>query len=483
MKQACFMKLFTNMARRKKSDTDSQSTGGLGDFGSAISALCEEKGISKERVIETIEAALAAAYKKDYGKKGQNIRAEFKEKTGDTKFFLVKEVIDETTREFVDEKEDGDKEAASHEIVPRSEAGEETERLSRYNPERDLTLEEGRKLKKDAQVGDIIELELETKSDYGRVAAQTAKQVIIQRIREAERDSMYDEYKDKEGEVISGVVQRIEGRNVFIDLGKSIGVLFPSEQVERESYRIGQRLKVYIAKVEAGSKGPGITLSRIHPQLVQKLFELEVPEIFSGTVEIKEIAREAGERTKIAVSSTEEGIDPIGSCVGQKGTRVQAVIDELGGEKIDIISWNDDVAKFIAAALSPAKVLRVNVSESKKEAEVMVPEDQLSLAIGKKGQNVRLAAKLTGWKIDIIGTKPEEEAKGKEAIADNIAPEISEEVKKEESQEVEKVEEGVVEILGAAEEPVREASAVADAGGKKTKAKKKVVKKKEKETE
>jgi len=484
MKQACFMKLFTNMARRKKSDTDSQSTGGLGDFGSAISALCEEKGISKERVIETIEAALAAAYKKDYGKKGQNIRAEFKEKTGDTKFFLVKEVIDETTREFVDEKEDGDKEAASHEIVPRSEAGEETERLSRYNPERDLTLEEGRKLKKDAQVGDIIELELETKSDYGRVAAQTAKQVIIQRIREAERDSMYDEYKDKEGEVISGVVQRIEGRNVFIDLGKSIGVLFPSEQVERESYRIGQRLKVYIAKVEAGSKGPGITLSRIHPQLVQKLFELEVPEIFSGTVEIKEIAREAGERTKIAVSSTEEGIDPIGSCVGQKGTRVQAVIDELGGEKIDIISWNDDVAKFIAAALSPAKVLRVNVSESKKEAEVMVPEDQLSLAIGKKGQNVRLAAKLTGWKIDIVGAKAEAEKTEEKAEEQPVAeatPEISEEVKKEESQKVEEVEEVVAEISEAAEEPVRDASAVADAGGKKTRAKKKVVKKKEKE--
>jgi len=472
------------MARRKKSDTDSQSTGGLGDFGSAISALCEEKGISKERVIETIEAALAAAYKKDYGKKGQNIRAEFKEKTGDTKFFLVKEVVDETTREFVDEKEYSDKEAASHEIVPRSETGEEMERLSRYNPERDFTIEEGRKLKKDAQVGDIIELELETKSDYGRVAAQTAKQVIIQRIREAERDSMYDEYKDKEGEVISGVVQRIEGRNVFIDLGKSIGVLFPSEQVERESYRIGQRLKVYIAKVEAGSKGPGITLSRIHPQLVQKLFELEVPEIFSGTVEIKEIAREAGERTKIAVSSTEEGIDPIGSCVGQKGTRVQAVIDELGGEKIDIISWNDDVAKFIAAALSPAKVLRVNVSESKKEAEVMVPEDQLSLAIGKKGQNVRLAAKLTGWKIDIVGAKAEAEKTEEKAEEQPVAeatPEISEEVKKEESQKVEEVEEVVAEISEAAEEPVRDASAVADAGGKKTRAKKKVVKKKEKE--
>jgi len=386
------------MARRKKISDETQA-GGLGDFGSAIAALCEEKGISKERVIETIEAALAAAYKKDYGKKGQNIRAEFSEKTGDTKFFLVKEVVDETTREFVEEEPVDEKEkkerpefvenAKTKKEIPGAEAIESEERLPRYNPERDFTVEEAVKLKDDAQIGDIIELELETKSDYGRVAAQTAKQVIIQRIREAERDSMYDEYKDKEGEVISGVVQRIEGRNVFIDLGKSIGVLFPSEQVDRESYRMGQRIKVFIAKVEAGSKGPGITLSRIHPQMVQKLFELEVPEIFAGTVEIKAIAREAGERTKLAVASTEEGIDPIGSCVGQKGTRVQAVIDELGGEKIDIILWNDDVAKFIAAALSPAKVLRVNVKEAKKEAEVLVPEDQLSLAIGKKGQNVR----------------------------------------------------------------------------------------------
>jgi transcription termination/antitermination protein NusA len=478
------------MARRKKI-SDETPTGGLGDFGSAIAQICEEKGISKERVIETIEAALAAAYKKDYGKKGQNIRAIFNEKTGDTKFFLVKEVVDETTREFVEVEsdEEADKKdkaevtgaAKRHLEVPGAEAIESEERLPRYNPERDFTLDDAQEIKEDAQVGDIIELELETKSDYGRVAAQTAKQVIIQRIREAERDSMYDEYKDKEGEVISGVVQRIEGRNVFIDLGKSIGVLFPSEQVDRESYRMGQRLKVYIAKVEAGSKGPGITLSRIHPLMVQKLFELEVPEIFAGTVEIKAIAREAGERTKIAVASTEEGIDPIGSCVGQKGTRVQAVIDELGGEKIDIISWNDDVAKFIAAALSPAKVLKATVKEAKKEAEVLVPEDQLSLAIGKKGQNVRLAAKLTGWKIDIIGAKadgqPAADAparnagdaggallageavkkEGEEAIL-----EAPEDVKKEEAKEASPAEE--------VKEPARIATQ-SDAGGKATKKK------------
>jgi N utilization substance protein A len=241
---------------------------------------------------------------------------------------------------------------------------------------------------------------------------------------------MFEEYKNREGEIIGGVVQRIEGRNIFIDLGKSVGVLFPSEQAPNENYRVGQRLKVYLAKVEAGSKGPGITLSRIHGEMVRRLFELEVPEIFAGTVEIKSIAREAGERTKMAVFSSEEGIDPIGSCVGQKGTRVQAVIDEIGGEKIDIILWNEDIAKFIAASLSPAKVLKVEIKEDLKEATVSVPEDQLSLAIGKKGQNVRLAAKLTGWKIDIIGVKPvaavsedenseEESAEGKKEIAKN----------------------------------------------------------------
>jgi transcription termination/antitermination protein NusA len=481
------------MARKKHKNTEETGAGGLGDFGSAIAALCEEKGISKERVIETIEAALAAAYKKDYGKRGQNIRAIFNEKTGDAKFFLVKEVVDETLREFVEPEElEAEKEARSETpgsvparaTFPGAEAIEDEERLPRYNPERDLTLEEAQAIKEDTAVGDIIELPLEAKKDYGRVAAQTAKQVIIQRIREAERDSMYDEYKDKEGEVVSGVVQRIEGRNVFIDLGKSIGVLFPSEQVERESYRTGQRLKIYIYKVEAGSKGPGITLSRVHPLMVQKLFELEVPEIFAGTVEIKAIAREAGERTKIAVASTEEGIDPIGSCVGQKGTRVQAVIDELSGEKIDIILWNDDVAKFIAAALSPAKVLRVTVKEAKKEAEVLVPEDQLSLAIGKKGQNVRLAAKLTGWKIDIAGAKADGEAVKPESEKETT-PKTPEDVKKEDDKEISPTEE--VKKLVRNTTPARSDAASSGepsvTGGEATKKKLKKKSKREEKTE
>jgi len=437
------------MAKRKKANDNQDASSGQGDFGNAIAAICEEKGISKDKVIETISAALAAAYKKDYGKKGQNIKAIFNEVGGDTKFFLVKEVVDETMREFVaDEEKEEEGEIkkkgvkAKKEEVAAEVVGDEEEKLPRFNPERDLTLEEAKKIKKDAKIGDVIEIELENKKDYGRVAAQTAKQVIIQRIREAERDAMYDEYKNREGEVISGVVQRIEGRNVFVDLGKSVGILFPSEQIERENYRVGQRIKVYVEKVDAGTKGPGITLSRVSPDMVKKLFELEVPEIFAGTVEIKAIAREAGERTKLAVFSSEDGIDPIGSCVGQKGTRVQAVIDELSGEKIDIIAWNDDIAKFISASLSPAKVLNVEVNEEKKEAVAVVPEDQLSLAIGKRGQNVRLAAKLTGWKIDINGVKAdgekiedEAEKKLEEKAEEKKAEEKTEEAAKEADKE------------------------------------------------
>lgn len=417
------------MARKKvvKEEEVENTVGGMGDFGSAITALCEEKGISKEKVIETISAALAAAYKKDYGKKGQNIRAEFDVVSGGTKFYLVKEVVDATTREFVKEKEEGEEEEKykreERPAFAEAMAGEE-EKLPRFNAERDLILEDAKKIKKDAVVGDIIEAVLPEEKDYGRVAAQTAKQVIIQRIREAERDSMFEEYKNKEGEVLSGVVQRVEGRNVFIDLGKSIGVLFPHEQVERETYRIGQRLKVYLESVDAGNKGPGLVLSRTHPEMVKRMFELEVPEIFAGTVVIKAIAREAGERTKVAVMSTEEGIDPIGSCVGQKGTRVQSIIEELNGEKLDIILWNEDPAKFVAAALSPAKALRVDLHEDEQRAEVLVPEDQLSLAIGKRGQNVRLAAKLTGWKLDILGAG--EVAESSEEKPDEVVEEKNE---------------------------------------------------------
>lgn len=399
------------MSKKKINHLTQSQSGRLGEFGSAIAQIAEEKGISKEKVIETVEAALAAAYKKDYGKKGQHIKALFDEITGNVKFFKLFEVVDETTRDFKleekDNKEINKQKKRSNKLVKENVLNEE-EKIPRFNSERDIVLTEAKKIKKGVKVGDILEIELESKSDYGRIAAQTAKQVIIQKIREAEREAMFKEYKEKEGKIVSGIVQRIEGQTVFIDLGKSTGVLFPSEQIETERYRVNQRLKVYLLKVESDPKGPGITLSRANSEIVRKLFELEVPEVFAGTVEIKAIAREAGMRTKIAVFSKEEGVDPIGSCVGQKGTRVQAVIDELGGEKIDIIEWSENAEKFISAALSPAKVLSIELDEENKTAKVKVPSDQLSLAIGRRGQNVRLAAKLTGWNIDVVGENLEE---------------------------------------------------------------------------
>jgi N utilization substance protein A len=437
--QVYFIFNLRNMPKKKivkvKDEAAEESgslSGRLGEFGSAVMQIAEEKGISKERVLEVVEAALAAAYKRDYGKKGQIIRASFDEVSKEAKFFLVKEVVDETTREFVKESEEetndeypaiDDKAGKAYktsETVDKKEGKDdlsavalaEEERLPRFNPERDMLIDEAKKLKKGIKLGETIDLPLETHDEFGRVAAQTAKQVIIQRIREAERETMFEEYKEKEGQVVNGTVQRVEGRNVFVDLGKSIGILFPSEQIEGENYRIGQHLKVYLVRVESDTKGPGLLLSRSHPEMVRHLFTLEVPEIFTGTVEIKAIAREAGSRTKIAVFSAEEGVDPIGSCVGQKGTRVQAIIDELGGEKIDIIEWKEDAEKFISAALAPAKVLNVKLNEKEKYALVTVPQDQLSLAIGKRGQNVRLAAKLTGYKIDVTSSGEENQESG-----------------------------------------------------------------------
>ena len=416
------------MATRKVIDgpeAGESLSGRLGEFGSAVMQIADEKGLSKDRVIEVVEAALAAAYKKDYGKKGQVIKAKFDDVMKVASYFLVKEVVDETTREFVSEEE-----AEEGEVAPERHGHEEVvdeDRLPRFNSERDLTLEEARLIKSDAQVGDTLELPLEAHEEFGRVAAQTAKQVVIQRIREAERETMFEEYKEKEGQIVNGIVQRVEGRNVFIDLGKSVGVLFPSEQVEGERYRVGQHLKVYLVRVEEDTRGPGLLLSRTHPEMVRHLFSLEVPEIFTGTVEIKAIAREAGSRTKIAVTTSEEGVDPIGSCVGQKGTRVQAVIDELGGEKIDIIEWSSDTRQFITAAMSPAKVVSVELFEDENRALVKVPEDQLSLAIGKRGQNVRLAAKLSGWRIDVVGNDKSSVAEEEMTDTDTVDVEGGEE--------------------------------------------------------
>ena len=392
----------------------------------AVKQIAEEKGLKEEQILEAIESAIAAAYKKEYCKKGEIIKAKFDPKTGDLKFWKVKTVVDESTVRILtdeeaqeeaerekQEKSERETEKGTGESVPTnsryaegsSEARDysetEEEKLPRYNPDRHILISEAKDVKKDVKLEEDITFPLEEHRDFGRIAAQTAKQVILQKIREAERESVKTEFLDKEGTIISGIVQRMERGNVFVDLGRAMGIMFYNETIPGEYYRIGDRLRFYVVAVQdEEGKRPGIVLSRAHPNFVSKLFELEVPEIAEGLVEVKTIAREAGSRTKIAVFAKEEGIDPIGACVGQRGTRVMAVNNELGNEKIDIIEWHEEPEKFIGASLSPAKVREVEILQ-RREAKVFVPEDQLSLAIGKDGQNARLAARLTGWKIDI----------------------------------------------------------------------------------
>ncbi len=356
----------------------------------AIEQVSEEKGINPDRVMEAIESSIAAAYKKEYEKKGEVIKAKLDTKTGELKFWQVKTVVDDTMVRM---------DAGDEEEVAVTDLAE-SEKLPRFNADRHMTIDDAKKIKKDVAVGDELEFALESHEEFGRIAAQAAKQVILQRLREAERDSIITEFKGREGEIVSGLVQRFDRGNVFVDLGRATGMMLYNEAIPGEHYRIGERLKFYIAAVQDDARMPGILLSRSHPQFVAKLFALEIPEIADGSIEIKAIAREPGSRTKIAVMSKTEGIDPVGSCVGQRGTRVMAVSNELGQEKIDIIEWSDDPARFIAAALSPAKVEEVEMLQD-REVRVYIPNDQLSLAIGRGGQNVRLAAKLTGWKIDV----------------------------------------------------------------------------------
>ena len=381
-------------------------------FLSAIHQIAEEKGISEEKIVETIQLAIAAAYKKDYGEKGQIIKSKLDPETGEIKITQIKYVIEGADEEgYVTgplpqklEEDYGERKFKTRE--GEKPETEEDENKLKYSPEKHIFLEEAKAIDKKLKVGDELITPLETKTEFGRIAAQTAKQVVIQKLREIEREVVFEEFKKKEGEAISGVVQRREGLMVFIDLGKTNGILPPPEQLENDNYRIGQRFRFYIVKVEETPRGPVVLLSRSHPRLIAKLFEFEVPEIETGSVEIKAIAREAGSRSKIAVVSKEEEIDPIGSLVGQKGVRVQTVINELSGEKIDIIEWNEDAAKFIANALSPAKIVGIKILDATRQhALAEVSDDQFSLAIGKKGQNVRLAAKLTGWRIDVRSSK------------------------------------------------------------------------------
>ncbi|MBQ7477480.1 MAG: transcription termination/antitermination protein NusA [Selenomonadaceae bacterium] len=344
----------------KKSKAKDEGQG----FLEALKELGREKGIAPEILFDAIEAALISAYKRNFGS-AQNVRVSLNRDTGSYHVYAIKTVVEEVENDVTE-----------------------------------ISLGQARAIKPDYEVDDIIEIEV-TPANFGRIAAQTAKQVVVQRIREAERGIIYEEFMSRESDIITGLVQRVENRNVFIDLGRTEAVLTPAEQIPTETYNHGDRIKAYIVEVKKTNKGPQVVVSRTHPGLLKRLFELEVPEIQEGVVEIKSVAREPGMRSKIAVYSKDENVDPVGSCVGQKGMRVQAIVDELGSEKIDIVKWNEDSAKYIANALSPAKVVSVAVNEEEKVSRVVVPDYQLSLAIGKEGQNARLAAKLTGWKIDI----------------------------------------------------------------------------------
>lgn len=363
---------------------------------SVLGELEDERGIPRTKVIEAIEAALATAYKKEYAKKGQVIRAHIDMDAGTTEFSQVKTIVDETNVRFVEEDEE------EVEPEPTVDAdGNVVEPLPRYNPEQHIKLEDAKFIKRDASVGEELIFPLESRDDYGRIAAQTAKQVIIQKIREAEKVSVVAEFGARQGEIISGTVQRMERGNLYVDLGRATGILPYDEQIPGERFRQGERIRALLYQVEESPRGIYLRLSRAHPDFLKKLFEMEAPEVASGVVVFKSIAREAGSRSKVAVASSDAHVDPVGSLVGQRGVRVSTVTSELGGEKIDIVEWSEDTKHFIEEALSPARILEVELDEAEHKATIKVAEDQQSLAIGRGGQNVRLAAKLTNWRLDI----------------------------------------------------------------------------------
>ncbi len=415
-----------------------------------IDQLEEERGIPRGKMLEAIESALATAYRREYGKRGQIVRAHFDLNTGTVSFYQVKIVVDPS--EVRMEEDEGDA-AAEHAEMRKEIRGQHIKdepvvptiegEIVRYNPEHHIFLEDARLIKSGVALADELTFPLEEKNDFGRIAAQTAKQVIIQKIREAEKESVVQEYGAKEGEIVSGSVQRFERGTLFVDLGRATGVIPYDEQIPGERYRPGERIRAYLFSVDEGTRGVYLKLSRSHPKFLEKLFELEVPELASGAVVIKAIAREPGSRSKIAVYAEDQHIDPVGSMVGARGVRVSTVMSELGGEKIDIIEWSAEEQRFLEDALSPAKVLSVSLNPETRTATVEVTEDQQSLAIGRGGQNVRLAAKLTGWRIDIksIGAPTEEtaeleaEKEGAEEIAEALEAEGAPEVAMEQAPE------------------------------------------------
>lgn len=368
----------------------------------AVLGEFEDRGISRETMIEAIESAMATAYKREYGKRGQVIRAALDLNTGTISFEQVKTVVDDTTVRFPAPDEETE-EPTHHTHTFHNEEEQLAEgELPRFDSEKHILIADAKLIKRGAEVGEEIIFPLEPQDDFGRIAAQTAKQVVIQKVREAEKLSMMEEFGERKGQIVSGIVQRMERGAIFVDLGRTTGIIPYEEQIPGERYRMGERIRAYLYAVEEGFRGVYLRLSRAHPKFVVKLFEMEAPELASGAIEVKALAREPGSRTKIALSSKEAHVDPVGSLVGQRGVRVSTVMSELGGERIDIIEWNDDPKEFVKEALSPATPLEVVLDEADHRASVTVSEDEQSLAIGRGGQNVRLAAKLTGWNIDIV---------------------------------------------------------------------------------
>lgn len=376
----------------------------MSEISKAIQIICDEKKLDYATVLEAVETALGAAYRKDYGNRQQNIKVKFDPETGDMQMWDVKTVVEDIPEEEL--------EKAQEEMTRRREEAQKENRelteeeiadLPHFNPKTDLMLTPAKEFNKKAKVGDVLEIPLEIPGDFGRMAAQTAKQVIIQKLREAERTTVFNDFKDQEGQIVQGIVQRRDRTGmVIVDLGKITGIVPANEQIMREQYRPGLRLRFYVLSVSLGVRGPEIILSRSNKKMVETIFTQEIPEIASGVVEIKGIARDAGNRSKVAVKTDDESIDPIGSCIGQRGSRITTIIDELGGEKIDVIQYNEKASEFIKHALSPAKIAQVELNEEEKTATAKVAADQFSLAIGRSGQNVRLAAELTGWKITVV---------------------------------------------------------------------------------
>lgn len=389
----------------------------LKTLNAALDELQAEKGISREAVVEAIATALAAAYRREYGKRGQIIRATFNPETGDLEFRQAKIVVDDTLVRQEDEEPTSDE-----------------DHRSRFNPEQHIMITDAQRIKKDAALDEEISFPLETKEEFGRIAAQAAKQVVMQKIREAERTSIISEYGEREGEIVTGHVQRFERGNLYIDLGRATAVLPYDEQIPGERYRQGERVRALLLRVDEGIRGTFIRLSRSHPKFLTKLFEVEVPELANKVLEVKGVVREPGSRAKIAVFSNDSHVDPVGALVGQRGVRVAVVTSELGGEKIDVVEWSENPAEFVKEALKPAQVMDIELVEDENRATVTVAEDQQSLAIGRGGQNVRLAARLTGWKIDIRsagGDKQEEKAAEKVEEAAPVAEEPKEEIAEE----------------------------------------------------